>query len=313
MTNRPVSPILALGCALLCGALATVAAPREGGGEPDEAFESVETADLHNAHRVTDKLLSGAAPENEQAFRDLRALGVRTIISVDGAKPDAGTAKRYGMRYVHLPIGYDDVTDTEGRQIAKALAELPGPVYLHCHHGKHRSAAAVAVACVLNGSLKPEQAESVLRTFGTGANYVGLWDSARQARPLSAAELADVKVDYVEHAKIPELAERMVETDKTWERLKAVQKNGWAPPADHPDLDAAHEALQLQEHLHETGRTPDTAARPAEYRRMLLDAEDASGALRTALAARPVAKGDAQLAFKRLGTACAACHAAYRD
>lgn len=317
MTNRTLLAISVLGCAVLvlCGALATLAASREGDAKSDKpkAFESVETADLHNAYRVTERLLSGAAPENEQAFKDLQALGVKTIISVDGAKPDGEAARRYGMRYVHLPIGYDDVAESEGRHIAKALAELPGPIYLHCHHGRHRSAAAVAVACVLNGSLMPQQADSVLQTFGTGANYLGLWESARAAKPLTAEELAGIKVEYVEQAKIPELAERMVEIDKTWERLKSMHANDWKAPADHPDLDPAHEALQLQEHLHEAGRADAGTARPPEYRKLLADGESAATRLREALAPDPVDARVAHSAFKRVGESCVACHKAYRD
>src|SRR2546422_4056322 len=134
------------------------------------SFPAVPGEGLHNAHRVTDKVLAGAAPEGDAAFEKLKQLGVKTIISVDGAKPDVETARRHGLRYVHLPIGYDNVAPQQGLAIAKAIDDLPGPIYVHCHHGRHRSAAAVAVACVMNGSLRPEQAESVLRTFGTGEN-----------------------------------------------------------------------------------------------------------------------------------------------
>lgn len=311
---------------MLCGALATVAATRaDGAGErppqtvaplavPDgKPFESIETKDLHNAYRVTDKVLSGAAPENEQAFKDLEALGVTTIVSVDGAKPDVETAKRYGIRYVHLPIGYDGVEQLEGEQIAKALHELPGPVYIHCHHGKHRSAAAVAVACVLNGSLEPEQSESVLKTFGTGRNYLGLWKAARRAKPMKPEALREVKVDFVEQAQIPALAARMVELDKSWERLKSVRKNDWKSPADHPDLDPAHEALQLQEHLHESGRVEDFAARPADYRRLLKNGESGAAALRAALAAKTVDRAAVEAAFTTVSNSCIACHKSYRD
>ena len=276
-------------------------------------FPSVETRNLHNAFRISDALVSGAAPENEHAFKDLRALGVKTIISVDGAKPDADTARRYGMRYVHLPIGYDGVEAEEGKRIAKALAALPGPIYVHCHHGKHRSAAALAVACVVNGTLKPEQAESVLRTFGTGENYLGLWRDARAAKPLDPKELEAVKVDYVERAAIPELAERMVVVDKHWEHLKSLQKNGWKPLTEHPDLDPAHEALQLEEHLRESARTDDTAKRPADYRELLAEAESNAARLREALAAKPLDLKSASAAAKELGASCTACHKAHRD
>jgi protein tyrosine phosphatase (PTP) superfamily phosphohydrolase (DUF442 family) len=284
-----------------------------GADKPAPAFPSVETRDLHNAYRLSGTLVSGAAPENEQAFKDLQALGVKTIISVDGAKPDADTARRYGMRYVHLPIGYDGVEAEEGKPIAKALTELPGPVYVHCHHGKHRSAAAVAVACVMNGTLNPEQAESVLQTFGTGENYLGLWRDAREAKPLDAKELEAVKVDYVERAAIPELAERMVAVDKHWEHLKSLQQNEWKPLAGHPDLDPAHEALQLEEHLRESARTDDTAKRPDDYRKVLSSAESSAAKLREELAAKPLDSKSASAAAKELGASCTACHKAHRD
>src|SRR3954466_5405068 len=90
---------------------------RAGGVEP--AFQPLPTHDLENAYRLTDKVLAGAQPEGDKSFAALRDLGVKTIISVDGARPEGGPAHRYGLRYVPLPIGYDDVSPEEGRAIAK--------------------------------------------------------------------------------------------------------------------------------------------------------------------------------------------------
>lgn len=322
MTHRTTLAAV-LGCAVLCGLPDSGVAPRATGEQPTmrdaeaerrkSPFETVETEDLHNAHRVTDKLISGAAPETEQAFKDLQALGVTTIVSVDGATPDAEAARRHGMRYVHLPIGYDGVKQAQGRDIAKALSELPGPIYLHCHHGKHRSAAAAAVGCVINGTLEPDDAELVLKTFGTGANYVGLWEAARKARPLDAEALRAIEVDYVEQATIPELAERMVAMDETWERLKAVRRHEWNRPGDHPDIDPAHEAVQLEEHFRETGRSQEAATRPAEYRKLLARAEAAAVTLRKTLETHPVDGPAAETAFGVVAGSCVSCHKAYRD
>jgi protein tyrosine phosphatase (PTP) superfamily phosphohydrolase (DUF442 family) len=294
---------------LLCVAIAAVFV----GADKPKAFPSVATNDLHNAYRVTDNLVSGAMPETEQAFKDLAALGVKTIVSVDGAKPDAETARKHGMRYVHLPITYSGVTSEEGQRIAKALSELQGPIYLHCHHGKHRSAAAVAVACVLNGSLRPEQAESVLETFGTGENYKGLWKAARDARPMDPEALTGVKVEYVQAAKLPALAERMVEVEHVWDDMKALQKNGWKSHPDKPDFDAANEALQLQEHLREASRGTDVGKRSAEFFKMLTGAEAGAEALHKALSKSPVESASADTAFKRVAASCVSCHKAYRD
>src|SRR6188508_1838179 len=68
-----------------------------GGVEP--AFQPLPTHDLENAYRLTDKVLAGAQPEGDKSFAALRDMGVKTIISVDGAKPDVETAHKYGLRY----------------------------------------------------------------------------------------------------------------------------------------------------------------------------------------------------------------------
>ena len=59
---------------------------------PRKAFDPIATERLQNAHRVTEKILSGAQPEGEAAFAALRDLGVQTIISVDGAVPNVEMA-----------------------------------------------------------------------------------------------------------------------------------------------------------------------------------------------------------------------------
>jgi protein tyrosine phosphatase (PTP) superfamily phosphohydrolase (DUF442 family) len=270
-------------------------------------------ADLDNSHVVTAKIISGAQPEDDKGFALLRDLGIKTIVSVDGAQPDVESAHRFGMRYVHLPIGYDGVDDAEGKAIAKALNELPGPIYVHCHHGHHRSAAAVAVACVYNGMLKPEQAEDVLKTFGTGENYKGLWQAARDAKRVDDKELAALQIQWVERAKIPALADAMVKVDQHNDHMKLIQKSGWKTPPSHPDLDPPHEALQLEEHFREIARTDDAKGRPEGYRKLLAEAEHSAADLREALSATPRDAKTIQSAFKRLSTSCTACHKGFRD
>jgi len=66
-------------------------------------------AGIHNLHLAMPGLWSGSGPEGDAGFASLKKLGVKTVISVDGAKPDIERARRYGMRYVHLPIGYAGV------------------------------------------------------------------------------------------------------------------------------------------------------------------------------------------------------------
>src|SRR5688500_2602420 len=55
-------------------------------------FPSLNEPSLHNGHRVTEKVLSGAQPEGEESFKALQRLGVKTIVGVDGGTPDVALA-----------------------------------------------------------------------------------------------------------------------------------------------------------------------------------------------------------------------------
>src|SRR5262245_5214765 len=70
-------------------------------------IQPLEVPGLHNVFRVSERVYSGSSPDGDAGFAALEKLGVKTIISVDGAKPDAEAAGRHGLRYVHLPFGYD--------------------------------------------------------------------------------------------------------------------------------------------------------------------------------------------------------------
>src|SRR5262245_46397548 len=73
--------------------------------------EKINEPTLPNAFRLHTKVISGGQPDGELAFAKLKELGVKTIISVDGARPEVELAKKYGLRYVHLPHGYDGVPE----------------------------------------------------------------------------------------------------------------------------------------------------------------------------------------------------------
>jgi protein tyrosine phosphatase (PTP) superfamily phosphohydrolase (DUF442 family) len=271
---------------------------------------------LENLHRLTPKVLSGAEPHDEAAFKALSSHGVKTVISVDGAKPKVDLAKKYGMRYVHLPIGYDGVPTEKTKDLAKALIELDGPIYVHCHHGKHRGPAAAAAACVAGGLLSNDEAVNVLTKMGTGANYAGLWKSARTTATMPLEELKKRNVDFREIAAVPPIAEAMVHVDEKFDHLKLAQKAGWEKPKDHPDIDPPHEALQLRELLFELMRTDEFKAKPDDYKKWteesLLQAESLHKLLKDGPpTAEAKTKSDALMTSLKKG--CADCHKAYRD
>ena len=271
---------------------------------------------LPNALQLNKKVISGGLPEGDAAFQELQTRGVKTVISVDGVKPDVVTAHKYGMRYIHLPHGYDGVPANRSLELAKAVKEFPGPIYIHCHHGKHRSPAAAAVACITAGMLPPESGSEVLEAAGTSENYRGLYRSVAEAHPVSDQVLNDTKADFPEIAKLPPMAEAMVAIEHTHDHLKAIAASDWKTPAYHPDLDPSHEALLLKEHFVELLRTEAVKKEPAQFQKMLRESQNAAEELETALnsSAEPESRSStAKQAFNRLSQNCATCHKQFRD
>jgi protein tyrosine phosphatase (PTP) superfamily phosphohydrolase (DUF442 family) len=271
----------------------------------------VEAKGLHNVIRLSERIYSGSSPEGDEGFASLRDLGVKTIISVDGARPDVERAHKFGLRYVHLPIGYDGVPEEQGLRIAKAVRDLPGPVYVHCHHGKHRgpTAAAVARRCT-DDRCGAEAALEGMRLAGTDPHYTGLYAAPKEFRRPTEDELDRLPADFPEVAEVTGLAQLMVEVDDRWERLKLARAMGWKAPADHPDIDPPHEALQVVEQYREALRLPKTKDRPDDFRRRLEEARDAAERLEAALRTQDA---DREAAFKTAGASCTGCHGTYRD
>jgi protein tyrosine phosphatase (PTP) superfamily phosphohydrolase (DUF442 family) len=280
---------------------------------PGPRFQKIDNARLPNAYRLTDKVISGGQPDGEQAYADLAALGVKTVISVDGAKPDVASAKKHGLRYVHLPHGYDGVPDRRVQELAKAVRDLPGPIYIHCHHGKHRSPAAAAAACVSIGVLTSAQAQDLLTTAGTSPNYRGLYDSVRNARPLSARTLDELKVEYHETEKVPPMADAMIAIEHHHDHLKAIAAANWKSPREHPDLDPPHEALLLSEQFTELLRTEAVVKETDAFNSLVREGEAAAQELEASLRAKPFDAKRSTAAFTKITTNCQTCHQKFRD
>lgn len=271
--------------------------------------------EIPNVVAVHPQVYSGAVPAGDVAFKKLQELGIKTIISVDGARPNVTQAAQFGLRYVHLPHGYDSISWQRSRELAKGVLTLEGPIYIHCHHGKHRSPAAAAVACVGAGLLNPNQALKVLELAGTSHSYRGLFKAAQEARPIARQEMDRLTVDFREQVSVPPLAEAMVDIEETFSRLEQVQSAGWKVPANHPDVDPAHEALMLQEHYTELLRSELIVGRVETFRRLLSVgkelATDMTSALDRPQESRQVSGVD-QI-WRKLQQNCQDCHRQFRD
>lgn len=294
-------------CLLVAGFVNDICA-----GEPGQP---VPTRVLHNVFKLDAALYSGNAPEDEAAFRELAQMGIKTIVTVDGTKPNIALAHQYGMRYVHLPFGYDGLPQKRGVELAKAVqaAEADGPVYLHCHHGKHRAPTAAAVVCQALDGWTKEQAVDFLHQAGTAPDYAGLYRDVRAFQPPAAAELSSMRADFPEIAKTPPMVDTMVAIDQHCDALKGAQKTGWREVPGHPGETPAQTAVLVWEVFRELAREPDAQKRGADYIAKLAEGEKAADALRSVLADTAQDRLARDAAFQHMTETCTVCHKAHRN
>ncbi|HEX7862441.1 MAG TPA: hypothetical protein VF773_19035 [Verrucomicrobiae bacterium] len=273
---------------------------------------------IHNLYLLGTNVYSGSTPENESAFEALAKLGIKTLISVDGAQPNVAAAKKFGLRYIHLPHGYDGISTNLQLTLAKASTELPQPIYVHCHHGKHRGPTAAALLCITKDNWSAEQAEQWLHAAGTSTNYPALYQTVRQFKRPSAHQLSAHPSHFPETARVSGLVDAMVAIDETWENLKSIRAAGYETPKNNPDLKPANQAVILWEHYRESQRLADSAQRGTNFLALLRKAE-AEAKTAEELLRQHVTEATSELrphleaAFDSISKTCTSCHRQFRD
>ncbi len=268
---------------------------------------------LHNVVAYGDGLYSGSVPHGDEGFESLERMGIKTVISVDGSVPDLEKAQAHGLRYVHLPIGYDGIDEKRTLEIARAVEDLPGPIFIHCHHGKHRSAGAAGAAVVTLGRLTPDQVKARMKVSGTAEDYTGLFACVAMATPVDAKRRISTASNAFPSVSPPDgYVAAMVVVDEANDALKAIEKAGWKTPADHPDLVPAAEAGRLADSLRAAAESDETKTHAAELRQWLDDAVVKAQALEEGLVAK-LSADELSKRMKAVAQSCKSCHAKYRD
>ncbi|WP_233215327.1 phosphatase domain-containing putative toxin [Rhodopirellula bahusiensis] len=249
---------------------------------------------LENRIEVHPSLMSGAAPHGEAAFAELASLGVKVVVSVDGQRPDIELARKHGLRYIHIPIGYDGVHEQACKAAVALTDQIQEPMYVHCHHGKHRGPAMAAVIAQTAGWLDRKQAIELLKNAGTGSQYAGLWRDVDGFRPQpDSVEIPEL----VEVAQISTLASHMVDTSLHYEvLLKSMRSNDWK----------VGEVRLLQEALRESHRVCNEEMRP-----WMKDSVELVHSMESQVEREDYQELSESMA--RLKKACNQCHERYRN
>jgi protein tyrosine phosphatase (PTP) superfamily phosphohydrolase (DUF442 family) len=291
--------------------LATGAADHSASSPPDIG-QPLPVRHLDHVIRATTNIISGGSPQGENAFAEIARFGVKTIISVDGSKPDAETARKHGLRYIHLPLGYDGVPAHRVAELIKAVQSTDRPIYVHCHRGHHRGPTAVALMCEAAAGWTTNQAVGWLKQAGTSTDYPGLYRSVLQFQSPSLETLSQIS-ELPEITKTSSLVQAMVQIGSQFDQLRSAQQTGWPRAESGAEPTTVQAAILLWECLRELSRTQESAAHPSDYRLKLKSAVSSAGELRELLRATGSKTRTLDGVFSSIEKSCSACHRRYRN
>jgi len=143
---------------------------------------------LRNFARVSENLYRGAQP-TEQGFKELKKMGVKTIINLRSSHSDEKMMGNYGFVYVSIPC---KAWHPEDEDVAKfmRIATNPAyqPVFVHCQYGADRTGMMVAAYRIYVQGWTNYDAGKELKKYGFHGiwkdikNYIEHYEKARIGR-----------------------------------------------------------------------------------------------------------------------------------
>lgn len=144
--------------------------------------QPLEIDGVNNFHRVSDGLYRGAQPTDE-GFRNLKDIGIATVLNLRKFHSDRKYTNRYELGYEHITFNPLHPEDKEVVAFLRILADPANkPIFVHCQYGSDRTGMMCAVYRVaVQGWTKDEAiAEWTEGDFGFHESCRGLVDYFRR-------------------------------------------------------------------------------------------------------------------------------------
>ena len=152
-------------------------------------------------NKVDERLYRGAQP-TEEGFRQLRDLGIKTIINLRMEPDQVRTDEKrivedLGMKYVSIPVEDGNfftrsrtIPDAAIRTFFKVVDDVEhGNIFVHCHRGADRTGALIAFYRIGRQGWEAERAAKEARDLGMRSWYKGL---QKQIREFTQATLTTI-------------------------------------------------------------------------------------------------------------------------
>ena len=113
-----------------------------------ETSKNFSTIKIKNFGQMDERFYRGAQPKEED-FKDLAALGIKTVIDLtaDPKAYEQSMVESLGMKYINIPMADKKYPTAEAtRAFLKTVSDpATGKFFVHCAGGRHRTGAMGAV------------------------------------------------------------------------------------------------------------------------------------------------------------------------
>jgi protein tyrosine phosphatase (PTP) superfamily phosphohydrolase (DUF442 family) len=148
----------ALSLALLIAGPAPLAARQASLARPALWATAVSGTSVANLYRIEPDLYRSAQP-TASGFRELEALGVKSVLDVAGGEGDDLFTRGTKLKLFHVPMTAFSLRDDRVLEALRFLVDPANrPVVIHCQHGADRTGAFVALYRVAVQGWTPEAA-----------------------------------------------------------------------------------------------------------------------------------------------------------
>ena len=167
-------------------------------GHSDPAFSNIK---IKNFGQMDQRFYRGAQP-NEQDYKDLQGLGIKTVIDLrsDPESYEKHDVEALGMRYINIPMSDSDYPKADQINQFLKLVDDPatGKFFVHCAGGRHRTGVMGAVYRFNHYHWSFDQVYAEMKDYdfytrwGHGKMKDFVQDYAQQAQSNAAATLTNV-------------------------------------------------------------------------------------------------------------------------
>ncbi len=166
--------------------------PEPPAGARGEKARPIRAPGLRNTYKVSNILYRGAQP-TPAGFRELKKLGVKTIVNLRLLHSDRDEIKKAGLKgefkYVHIRMEAWDADQDEIVKFVKLLADPKNhPIFVHCKFGSDRTGTMVAVYRIIFEGWSKKAAVGEMRSGPFGFHEI--WAALpRFIRKMNVAKL----------------------------------------------------------------------------------------------------------------------------